>query len=37
MKAVIWTDVLQTVIMFVGMLAGIIQGLWLSFLLINRS
>ncbi|CAF1129491.1 unnamed protein product, partial [Rotaria sordida] len=27
MKAVIWTDVLQAVIMFVGMLAAIIQGL----------
>lgn len=26
MKAVIWTDVLQAIIMFVGMLAGIIQG-----------
>ena len=26
MKAVMWTDVFQTIIMFVGLLASVIQG-----------
>jgi len=26
MKAVIWTDVIQAVVMFVGLLAALIQG-----------
>lgn len=26
MKAVIWTDVLQTVVIFIGLFAAIIQG-----------
>jgi Na+/proline symporter len=27
MKAVMWTDVFQTIIMFVGLLASVIQGI----------
>lgn len=26
MKAVMWTDVFQTIVMFVGLLASVIQG-----------